>query len=104
MNERKKEGSEKDSVFLTSENPADSVSIEIGRQYKNWLSDFVAEQKVPSMTERQVIERLLHHFRAIPDEEQQNILRAPSRPFNRIGEIIEVLPATASVFRSTPHP
>jgi hypothetical protein len=80
--------------------PSEAAAVVIGRQYKNWLSEFVAERGDPSVTERKVIEQLLYHLRSARAEEQEAILRGDNtRPFNRIGEIIEVLPATASVFR-----
>lgn len=80
----------------------ETLPVEIGRQYKNWLADFVALRGDEAMTERIVLERLFYHFRRSSKEEQEAILQGDNtRPFNRIGEILEVLPVTARVFRQS---
>jgi hypothetical protein len=77
----------------------ETATVEIGREYGNWLDDKVAEPG-GEWTRRKLIERALYHLRRASDEEREAILRGDNtRPLNRIGEIIEVLPATASVFR-----
>jgi hypothetical protein len=86
------------------EEASEVATLEIGRQFRNWLSDYVALKRSRAISERRVVEQLLKYFRVLPEQQQEEILRSSSRPFDRIGEVVEVLPAATSVFRDTPHP
>ena len=79
----------RDNNQATPEKTSDTVSIEIGRQFHDWLSDFIAKQGDASVSERKVIEKLIHYLKSFPEKDQRDILKwLPTRPLNLPNDVM----------------